>query len=700
MDYITARERELMQYLLSQKGMVPISEAARELNVSARTIHRDLEGLEKRIEPYHLTLRRQTGRGIEVIGEESSRNELLALLRHSAFSDYTPEERKTLLLSALLEANEPVKLTSLAVELNVTAATVSHDLDKAEEWLSFFDLQLIRRRGYGVEVVGTEKSRRRAMSSLMVETFGENEFFHLMRETMKQKPSPAGSDISNRLLGMVEKERWALVEGVLHDFKSELPYSFADSAYIGLAVHLTLAMERIIKGENIEINESYFQSLQETKEFAVAEQLISRLEQVFQRTIPKAEIGYITMHLRGAKLRNDQEYTIDLDSLPSAVQAKSLIQFVEERVGKNLTGDESLFQGLVAHLEPTLYRIKERMKIHNPLLKDIKSDYPELFSLIKEAASDTFSRFELPDAEIGFLVLHFGSAIERANTMEPLHALVVCSSGIGSSKMLVTRLQKEIPELQKLKNISLMDLENESKREGYDVIISTLSLPDSELPHIVVNPFLTDKDIRSVQAFIREQHKDSLLKKRRPISSGTSAAEEPIEKLVQMQAYTNTILMLLGGLEVEEVTERGELSRQLEAVCQRAVENGVIQNAEAVRDKLLERYAMGGVAIPNSGLALFHARSVHVTRPSFTVWDLPEPKDIQAMDGSVESTYRILLLLAPEYGETEIYEVLSAVSEQLIGSRESLIRFRSADKKRLTRHMGAAFHEWLKEKLQ
>ncbi|WP_252316017.1 HTH domain-containing protein [Sinobaca sp. H24] len=73
MDYITARERELMQYLLSQKGMVPISEAARELNVSARTIHRDLEGLEKRIEPYHLTLRRQTGRGIEVIGEESSR---------------------------------------------------------------------------------------------------------------------------------------------------------------------------------------------------------------------------------------------------------------------------------------------------------------------------------------------------------------------------------------------------------------------------------------------------------------------------------------------------------------------------------------------------------------------------------------------------------------------------------------------------
>ncbi|WP_252311211.1 BglG family transcription antiterminator [Sinobaca sp. H24] len=699
MDYITARERELMQYLLSQQGMVPISEAARELNVSARTIHRDLEGLEKRIEPYHLTLRRQTGRGIEVIGEESSRQEVLSLLRHSAFSDYTPEERKTLLLSALLETNEPVKLTSLAVELNVTTATVSHDLDKAEEWLSFFDLQLIRRRGYGVEVIGTEKSRRRAMSSLMVETFGENEFFDLMRETMKQKPS-SGGDISNRLLGMVEKERWMLVEGVLQDFKSELPYSFADSAYIGLAVHLTLAIERIIKGENIEINEAYFQSLQETKEFAVAEQLILRLEQVFQRSIPKAEIGYITMHLRGAKLRNDQEYTIDLDSLPSAVQAKSLIRFVEEKVGKNLTGDESLFQGLVAHLEPTLYRIKERMKIHNPLLKDIKGDYPELFSLIKEAADATFSRFELPDAEIGFLVLHFGSAIERANTLEPMHALVVCSSGIGSSKMLVTRLQKEIPELQKLKNISLMDLEDASKKEGYDVIISTLSLPDSDLPHIVVNPFLTDKDIKSVQTFIREQNKGSLLQKRQPAPPGTSAAEEPLEKLVQFQTYTNTILMLLDGLEVEEIAESGDLSRQLEVMCRRAAENGIIQNEDAVRNKLLERYAIGGVAIPHSGLALFHARSIHITRPSFTVWDLPEPRDIQAMDGSVESTHRILLLLAPEYGEKEIYEVLSAVSEQIIGSSESMVRFRSADKQRLTRHMGAAFHEWLKDKLK
>ncbi|GAA3330956.1 hypothetical protein GCM10020331_085560 [Ectobacillus funiculus] len=61
-------------------------------------------------------------------------------------TEYTPEERQTILLCTLLEAKEPVKLASLANDLNVTVATVSNDLNKVEEYLQKFALSLLRKK--------------------------------------------------------------------------------------------------------------------------------------------------------------------------------------------------------------------------------------------------------------------------------------------------------------------------------------------------------------------------------------------------------------------------------------------------------------------------------------------------------------------------------------------------------------------------
>ncbi|PAE14520.1 hypothetical protein CHH91_19010, partial [Virgibacillus sp. 7505] len=43
--------------------------------------------------------------------------------------------------------------------------------------------------------------------------------------------------------------------------------------------------------------------------------------------------------------------------------------------------EPSLFQGLLAHLKPALYRVRQGMKIHNPLLEKVKADYAALFAV-------------------------------------------------------------------------------------------------------------------------------------------------------------------------------------------------------------------------------------------------------------------------------------------------------------------------------
>lgn len=125
-------------------------------------------------------------------------------------------------------------------------------------------------------------------------------------------------------------------------------------------VHLTLAVERIQKGEGIKINLSYLEDQKMTKEYRFAERIVSQLELVFQISIPEAEIAYITMHLKGAKLRHENEHLIEDASLQVAMKTKKLIETVGKLVGMNLSTHPSLFEGLMVHLKPAIYRIKEK----------------------------------------------------------------------------------------------------------------------------------------------------------------------------------------------------------------------------------------------------------------------------------------------------------------------------------------------------
>ncbi|MFC6604645.1 BglG family transcription antiterminator [Ectobacillus funiculus] len=381
--YISARERQILEILLSTTDELTVKELADTIQVSVRTIHRDLKNLEDVLKEYDLSLLKKSGVGVQVSGSEQRVNDLKIFLFSLSHIEYTPEERQTIILCALLEAKDAIKLVGLANDLNVTVATVSNDLNKLEERLQTVELSLIRKRGYGVEIQGSESAKRRAMSSMISEHIDESEFLALVRENIQRKSTQQTDSISERLLGLVEKKKLLIVEQVIKDISEELSYSMADSAYIGLVVHLALAIERILQGENITIDPVYLENLQSTPEYKIAENIIKQLETVFQVDIPTAEIGYITMHLHGAKLRHDKEYLIEDSSFQIAIKTKHLIQYVGEQLHQDLTSNRSLFEGLVVHLKPALYRIKQNMGISNPLLHKIKGDYPELFSVVK-----------------------------------------------------------------------------------------------------------------------------------------------------------------------------------------------------------------------------------------------------------------------------------------------------------------------------
>ncbi|MCB6288970.1 PRD domain-containing protein, partial [[Clostridium] scindens] len=68
-----------------------------------------------------------------------------------------------------------------------------------------------------------------------------------------------------------------------------------------------------------------------------------------------------------------------------------------------------MFYNLCLHLEPMIYRLKNRIYITNPMLFEIKQQYHLMFDLtwmIMDSIRTTLG-VTLTEDEVGFLMLHF-----------------------------------------------------------------------------------------------------------------------------------------------------------------------------------------------------------------------------------------------------------------------------------------------------
>lgn len=665
MVLVSTRKRAILELLLDEPSGLTAGEIAAHIHVSARTIHREMDSLEALIHRHGLELVRKAGAGVELRGTTEQKKQLQAALRQQTTTEFTPQERQAIILCTLLEASEPVKLIALAIELKVTKATVSYDLDELDKRLRPLGITLLRKRGYGVELIGSESSKRRVISGLIADHLNDHQMVEIIKETIQTNKLPdSANSLTERLLQLVNREKLIKVEQVLHSLEQELPNPLADSAYIGLVTHLAMTVERVEKGENIHIEERALTELAQTVEYQTAKKIMERIEEKLSIKMPEAEAGYISMHLRGAKLRQSQHEAFWAASAELMNATQGMIRFCEERLGISLAEDSALFHGLLTHLEPALYRLKSNLEIRNPLLAQIKHNYPELFAVTREAAVRFFPDIHVPDEEVGYLVMHLGAAVERSMTEQQRYrALIVCSSGIGSSRILATRIQKEIPEIVHLQNLSLFDVGKIPKQE-YDLMISTIPLPVPEWEYVMVSPLLPPEDVQKIKAHVRQTRGEPFASagKRMLLVDG-----QPLQQLQKMHLYSGCALDLLDGLRVYRWDNDGEsVERLLHEIGGELAAQGVVLDGKAVAAKLLRRERLGGLGIPGTEMALFHGKFAEVNQPSFTVHMLRQPLRMRSMDEQGMLVRQLLLLIGPEQMGQEQLEVVSEISSMLI----------------------------------
>ncbi|KOR76050.1 BglG family transcription antiterminator [Paenibacillus solani] len=641
---------------MSRTEGMTAAEIAAEVGVSVRTVHREMEEIEKDLRGTGVILHKKSGTGIRLEGKTpEDMVQLRSRLLAGKPADYSVEERKILMLCDLLEADEPIKLFALAHSLKVTVPTISNDLDELEPSVKRFNLNLIRRRGYGIEIEGSEDIRRRAISRLAEEHL---DYSDLVGDTSSDRSGP----VTARLLSMMNKPALLDVEKSLWDMNWDWTEGLSESAYTSMLIALSVSVNRIKQGRSMEVGDitGYDPSSASVEE---ARDFTSRLSETLGMDVHEPEMKYIARLFEEAKEMSEVSELAHAD-VELVEIAHRLIERVQKRTGIPFQDDRTLRAGLVEHLGAAMKRIREGIRIRNPLLNPIRKDYEKLFGIVRHAVDELKLDLTVPDEEIGFLVMHFGASSERLNQLEHhLKAILVCSSGLSSSRLLGTRLNKEMPQIEVLGNVSWYEASRIPK-EQYDLMISTIDLPLPKERYVRLSPLLTADDKEALLQFIQDTSrlpgKDAAVNR---VDDERKAAS--FERLRMQAALMNEMVSLLDGFHVYHLNNgQDDLEGTLDTILATVFKLAAIRDAEKVKERLLKRERMGTQLIPDTTLALFHTRSSYITKPFLSLFRL---KHAAPLADETEAGV-ILLMLAPKQLSKESLEVLSEISAMLLHS--------------------------------
>lgn len=470
---LTERQVFLTNLLIKQNGYKTVKYFAQLLNVSERTVHSDLEQISNSLLNKGFQLDKKSGKGIALKRtDKTTTDRKIRTITLAKFS------RRKEIIELMLFEEKIVTFEYLSTLFSVSKSSIEQDLKFVKQLLtSNNNLQVISDAG-GTRLSGLEKEIQKAYLNFNFFVFEAN-------------------------LGILDDgdERLAILshyygeQNVKTCFRVLYSHVRFDNNFI--AEHyifnvlnmLVIMVYRAQKNQHIDDaiaindNSQIFQNN--------AKSILSKISLRLNFTFSNGDINYLAKYLLSNRIdvfSSDKNNTLLVDKIISNVGSSLFIDF---------RTDNKLRDYLIQHMPPMLYRLREGIKINNPFVTQVKQDFPVLFNIIWIIASkceDELGVF-FNDDEIGFLTIHFQSAIERAKHSKKI--LVVCQNGIATTELLVNRITSVLPSLTTIEVASVHEL-NADVLANIDLIISTINLTIDGVKVVVVSPLLSEQDIQNI----------------------------------------------------------------------------------------------------------------------------------------------------------------------------------------------------------
>ena len=666
----SARGIQILLLLTSSDEPVPAQDLANELQLSKRTIFRELKNLDEELEAFGLQLDTKSKKGILLLGLIENKKRLISELNKLDYDDpRNIEQRRNRLILELLKQEYTQKLYYYSSLLRVSEATIHSDLEVVDKWFTEYRINLVRKSGLGIYLEYKEDDYRKAC----------------MRYIYQVAENPMEG-----ALDLIDED---IIENVKQSLQ-ELPYNrisrMTESSYVEFLVYLSIMTKRILIGKQNDERKNIDLTEKNMKDYQYVIELSSIISKKLHLTYNTTEISDLFIYIRGAKVQYLNAIDDVLESEPKIVNMiYEMINQYDSSIAHLLKQDQILIKGLMTHIKPTIIRLQNDMQIQNPFQNKIKSLYPDIYEKSQNAAKvlEQILKVKVPEEELGLLAIHFGGAEVKLKRMYMVNRKVkigvICPGGIGISSLISSRISNNFYNQVAVSTFSYNDFVS-NKYEDVDIIVSTFKIDQSEVPYIKVDPMLPQEDIELISKKISTVSNREILNE----SQIETNMLGKISEIAQIASEIESILVDFDLHFIDDSIGIDDLMLFIGNTLGKPAESYIYED-------LKKREEIATQVIPEYEIAFLHARTKGVDRSKFIII---RPDSSHFIDDYYCKSKAVVVMLIPE-DDPRTTLAISRISMALFEDQTFLDEVISGEKKHIQLYVERILKEYLKEKM-
>ncbi len=477
--YLNERCIFIIKTLLENRN-INIIDLAEKFSISERSIRYDIDNIDFIFKAENIKLLKKDKNGVFAL-ESNDKKEIERIIQ--TYSVLSSEERIAYLKIKLLTENI-INLTLEAKNLEVSRSTLKIDYNILKNYLENTGIKIITLSNKGLSILGREEDIRKTFIKC---------FMNLLSKKISLK-----STLKNLINDLYEKADIEKVKTFINKIQTDFNKKVSDSGYNALLSYLIIMKSRYEFRENIDQNISNEIFLKKTLEYKT----INSNKEYLGKDILEYDLLNITDIFLGSHSYNEEtsfyENWIDIE-----IFVKKIIDDINKKLDVDISRDKLLLEGLLVHIKPTIYRIKNKISLENDIYDELMEIEKNLFLKVKDSIKilEEFLDTEIPNQEIAFLVIHFKAAIDRGKQEQGRrkNILFICKMGYITSKILAEKIADNY-EINIVDTIPYYLLEDYDYK-NIDLIISTVEInKKTSKPYIVITPLLEESDLKKLQS--------------------------------------------------------------------------------------------------------------------------------------------------------------------------------------------------------
>ena len=477
----TNKKRKLLELLLKQNGIVTVSEYAKVLGMSKRSIYSYLDDLEDEIKRHGLSIKRIPSKGIMITRNDEFKEEVVI---SEANDEYSLSSRRFELINRLLIKGKTIDMVDFAIEFYVSESSIRNDI-------SYLNNILINCNEVRIAI---------SRNQIYVDKKSESDLLRAIIYLNGIITSELSLDDKEKYIASIYDENIVNeVHQIVRGYIDALELNIAEHYIEHICNVLITLSSRVKGGHHVENNDNLldYDRIKMMADALLSKQFLETISHRLNLNFELGDINFVSSYLRADRIQISNFDKIESKDLQVF---RCILGRLEKIIGIRLDEEDELVKNLLIHMNAMVYRLRNDIIITNSLLENIKSEFGVLFNVLSVVFETENSSLDIKitDDEIGYLLIHIQNIIERQKKTKNI--LLVCPHGAVTSNLILSQIRELLPAYNFIETISI-DRVDKVRLDSIDFVISTIDINGIDKPVIKISPIISKDDIRNIYNF-------------------------------------------------------------------------------------------------------------------------------------------------------------------------------------------------------